>query len=40
MIKEYLSDHARVVIDDNGVIQSIKQRNRLFTHHYVKQNLK
>ena len=24
MSKEYLSDHARVVIDDNGVIQSIK----------------
>lgn len=24
MIKEYLSDHARVGIDENGVIQSIK----------------
>lgn len=24
MSKEYLSDHARVVIDDDGVIQSIK----------------
>lgn len=32
MIKEYLSDHARVEIDDNGVIQSIKPDSHLFTN--------
>ena len=32
MIKEYLSDHARVVIDDNGVIQSIKPDSHLNTN--------
>ena len=32
MIKEYLSDHARVEIDDNGVIQSIKPDSHLNTN--------
>lgn len=32
MSKEYLSDHARVVIDDNGVIQSIKPYSYLNTN--------
>jgi hypothetical protein len=32
MIKEYLSDHARVEIDDNGVIQSIKPDSHLHTN--------
>lgn len=32
MNKEYLSDHARVEIDDNGVIQSIKPDSHLNTN--------
>ena len=32
MIKEYLSDHARVVIDDDGVIQSISPDSHLNTN--------
>lgn len=32
MIKEYLSDHARVCIDDDGVIQSIKPDRHLNTN--------
>ena len=31
-LKEYLSDHARVEIDDNGVIQSIKPDSHLNTN--------
>lgn len=31
-MKEYLSDHARVVIDENGVIQSIKPDSHLNTN--------
>ena len=32
MSKEYLSDHARVEIDDNGIIQSIKPDSHLNTN--------
>ena len=32
MSKEYLSDHARVFIDDDGVIQSIKPDSHLYTN--------